>query len=111
MGNTTQKSSVTDVSPTPSIQNPFRVPLQNVTNQVLQPINPRPSRSNGTNFVENSPTPTVPLSCVFQSLKHATQRARVVRKEILDNKRTIGLTTSNRGNSSKSFHFTRAHSY
>ncbi|XP_056860135.1 uncharacterized protein LOC108835628 [Raphanus sativus] len=56
VGNTTQKSSVTDVSPTPSIQNPFRVPLQNVTNQ----------------------------------------RARVVRKEILDNKRTIGLTTSNR---------------
>ncbi|KAG2242514.1 hypothetical protein Bca52824_095643 [Brassica carinata] len=32
--NITQKSSITDISPSPSIQNPFRVPLENVTNQV-----------------------------------------------------------------------------
>ncbi|KAG2315192.1 hypothetical protein Bca52824_018314 [Brassica carinata] len=84
--NITQKSSITDVSPSPSIQNPFRVPLENVTNQ-----------SNPSNFFENSSTHTVPLSCVFDSLKDMTQRARVARKEILDNRRTIGLTTSNRG--------------
>ncbi|CAH8302852.1 unnamed protein product [Eruca vesicaria subsp. sativa] len=34
---------------------------------------------------------------VKRSFKHGTQRARVARKEILDNRRTTGLTTSNRG--------------
>ncbi|CAH8297254.1 unnamed protein product [Eruca vesicaria subsp. sativa] len=97
VGNKTQTSSITDVSPSPSIQNHFRVPFQNVTNQVFRPIIQRPSQSNPSNFVENSSTHTIPLSCVFQSFKHATQRARVARKEILDNRRTIGITTSNRG--------------
>ncbi|CAH8283862.1 unnamed protein product, partial [Eruca vesicaria subsp. sativa] len=69
----------------------------NVTNQVFRPIIQRPSQSNPSNFVENSSTHTVPLSSVFQSFKHATQRSRVARKEILDNRRTIGITTSNRG--------------
>ncbi|CAH8384060.1 unnamed protein product [Eruca vesicaria subsp. sativa] len=57
VGNKTQNSSIIDVSPSPSIENHFRVPFQNVTNQ----------------------------------------RSRVARKEILDNRRTIGITTSNRG--------------
>lgn len=99
MGNITQNSTITDFSPSPSIRNPFRVPFQNVTNQVFRPIIPREPQSDRSNFVENSSTHTVPLSCVFQSFKHATQRARVARKEILDNKRPIGLTTSNRGKS------------
>ncbi|CAN6801569.1 unnamed protein product [Brassica oleracea] len=97
MGNITQNSSITNVSPLPSI-NPFRTPFQNVTNQVFRPIIPRPSESNPSKIVENTSTHTVPLSCVFQSFKDGlTHQARAARKEILNNKRTIGLTTSNRG--------------
>lgn len=99
MDDITQNSSITDVSPKPSFQNPVREPLQNVTNQVFRPIITRPSDLHPSSFRGNSSTHTVPLSGVFQSFKHATQRARVARKEILDNRRTIGLTTSNRGNS------------
>ncbi|CAN7124352.1 unnamed protein product [Brassica rapa subsp. narinosa] len=97
MGNITQNSSITNVSPLPSI-NPFRTPLQNVTNQVFRPIIPIPPESNPSKNVENTSTHTVPLSCVFQSFKDGlTHQARAARKEILNNKRTIGLTTSNRG--------------
>ncbi|CAN6893473.1 unnamed protein product, partial [Brassica oleracea] len=97
MGNITQNSSITNVSPLPSI-NPFRTPLQNVTNQVFRPIIPIPPESNPSKNVENTSTHTVPLSCVFQSFKdRLTHQARAARKEILNNKRTIGLTTSNRG--------------
>ncbi|KAG5414847.1 hypothetical protein IGI04_002414 [Brassica rapa subsp. trilocularis] len=97
MGNITQNSSITNVSPLPSI-NAFRTPFQNVTNQVIRPIIPRPSKSNPSKIVENTSTHTVPLSCVFQSFKDGlTHQARAARKEILNNKRTIGLTTSNRG--------------
>lgn len=72
--NVTQKSSITNVSPETTI-NPFRTPFHNVTNQVFRPINPQPSE----------PKPGL------------TQQARKARKEILNNKRTIGLTTTNRG--------------
>ncbi|CAN7105221.1 unnamed protein product [Brassica rapa subsp. narinosa] len=97
MGNITQNSSITNVSPLPSI-NPFRTPFQNVTNQVFRPIIPIPPESNSSKNVENTSTHTVPLSCVFQSFKDGlTHQARAARKEILNNKRTIGLTTSNRG--------------
>ncbi|CAN6844363.1 unnamed protein product [Brassica oleracea] len=97
MGNITQNSSITNVSPLPSI-NPFRMPLQNVTNQVFRPIIPIPPESNPSKNVENTSTHTVPLSCVFQSFKYGlTHQARAARKEILNNKRTIGITTSNRG--------------
>ncbi|CAN6899353.1 unnamed protein product [Brassica oleracea] len=68
MGNITQNSSITNVSPLPSI-NPFRTPLQNVTNQVFRPIIPIPPESNPSKNVENTSTHTVPLSCVFQSFK------------------------------------------
>ena len=97
MGNITQNWSITNVSPPPSI-NSFRALFQNVTNQVFQPIIPRPSETNPSNIVENSSTHTVPLSCVFQSFKDGlTHQARAARKEILNNKITIGLNTSNRG--------------
>ncbi|KAG5397474.1 hypothetical protein IGI04_019288, partial [Brassica rapa subsp. trilocularis] len=96
MGNITQNSSITNVSPLPSI-NPFRTPFQNVTNQVFRPIIPIPPESNSSKNVENTSTHTVPLSCIFQSFKDGlTHQARAARKEILKNKRTIGLTTSNR---------------
>ena len=97
MGSITQNSSITNVSPLPSI-NPFRTPFQNVTNQVFRPIIPRPSESNPSKIIENTSTHTVPLICVFQSLKDGlTHQARAARKKILNNKRTIQLTTSNRG--------------
>ncbi|KAL0646801.1 hypothetical protein Bca4012_045092 [Brassica carinata] len=97
MGNITQNSSITNVSPLPSI-NLFRTPLQNVTNQVFRPIITIPPESNPSKNVENTSTHTVPLSCVFQSFKDGlTHQARAARKEILNNKRTIGITTSNKG--------------
>ncbi|CAN6891904.1 unnamed protein product [Brassica oleracea] len=64
MVNITQNSSITNVSPLPSI-NPFRKPFHNVTNQVFRPIIPRPPESNPSKIVENTSIHTVPLSCVF----------------------------------------------
>lgn len=97
MRNITQNSSMTNVSPSPNI-NHFWAPFQNVTNQIFRDIIPRPLESNPSKFVGNSSQHTVSLSCVFQSLKHRqTHQARVVRKEILNNKRTLGVIISNRG--------------